>query len=112
MRIPTLQIRNSIIVFAVFLYSCKIFAAPVNDNFASATIISGFPASASGNTTGSTAEPGEPAAGLPPRNSIWWQWTAPFTGRIAIIDDGSVVAAWLKVFSGNDLTSLTNLISN
>jgi hypothetical protein len=113
MSIPTLHIRNSAIVFAcLFLFCGKILAAPANDNFANATIIPGFPASASGDTTGSTAEPGEPAAGLPPRNSIWWQWTAPFARRIAIIDDGSVVAAWLKVFSGNDLTSLTNLISN
>lgn len=87
-------------------------ASPANDNFINAIVITNFPAVMSGNNLDATAEPGEPAVGLPPQQSLWWTWTAPFTGRIGIINDGAVSSTWLKVFIGNSLSSLTNLISN
>lgn len=99
-------------LFVVFLGCFRVFAQPVNDDFTNATVITNFPADVYGDNTGATAEPGEPVAGLPPQQSVWWSWTAPFTGQIAIVNDGSFANAWVKVFTGTNLTTLTNLLSN
>src|SRR5258706_9307635 len=106
------NLASSAVGCAFLFYLLRASAAPANDSFAAATIITNFPVVLSGDTIGATAEPGEPAEGLPPQESIWWLWTAPFTGRIGVVDDGSVPAAWLKVFTGNSFGSLTNIISN
>jgi hypothetical protein len=57
-------------------------APPSNDNFASAEVLSGpQPIVARGTTREATREPGDPT-GLPP--SVWYSWTPPASGRIAI----------------------------
>lgn len=102
---------RSVRILGIFLLlsAVQIFAAaPPNDNFANPTEIIGFPASADGDTTGATVEPGEPG-GLPTQQSIWFKWTPDFTGRIALKDNGSNVSAWIKIFSGTQFDSLTNL---
>src|ERR1700677_3389976 len=60
---------------------------PTNDNFANATVITGAAGTILGRNVGATAQPGEPDdAGNPggPYESIWYEWTAPFTGSIEI----------------------------
>ena len=57
-------------------------APPANDNFASAQVLSGpQPLVVTGTTREATREPDDPS-GLPP--SVWYRWTPPASGRIAI----------------------------
>jgi hypothetical protein len=57
-------------------------APPANDNFASAQQLAGSqPIVVSGTTREATREPDDPS-GLPP--SVWYRWTPPASGRIAI----------------------------
>jgi hypothetical protein len=110
MNFARLQGVGCLLVIQAWLGLSASAAMALNDNFADAEVLTGFPVTAEGNNLNATAEPNEPAAGLPPQQSIWWQWTAPFTGRIGVIEgDGSVVSAWIKIFTGHQLTSLTNL---
>ncbi len=55
-------------------------AAPPNDNFANATVVTGSPMS--GSNIGAGSEPGEPLhAGVPGGASVWWRWTPPSSGE-------------------------------
>lgn len=63
------------------------FAAdrPANDDWASATVLSGFSAAWTNNNLGATREPGEPMPfGAASSKSIWYRWTAPTSGVVAI----------------------------
>ncbi len=87
-------------------------AAPANDNFANATVISGTDGSITGTTAGATMEPGEPyyaeaqAVGY---NicSVWYKWTAPAGVNAAafyIADYGYNMG--VVVYTGNSLNAL------
>jgi hypothetical protein len=54
-------------------------AAPVNDNFAQATLLGGNNVSTYSETIDdATMEPGEPVhLGNIPQKSVWWEWQAP-----------------------------------
>jgi hypothetical protein len=100
----------------------RLMPGPPNDDFASATPLTGFPASAShrlGSNEGlATLEPGEPthAGGLrntsppppppppPSGGSVWFSWTAPTDGPVRIRLCGSGV---LGVYSGDRVDALT-----
>ena len=86
---------------------------PVNDNFADATLISGFPASVDGSNVHAGAEPGEPAhaTGTPPIASLWWRWTAPSDGNVIVDACSSEVATRLGVYVGTSLAGLTEVVS-
>ena len=46
-----------------------------------------------------------PARHFLPQQSIWWKWTAPFTGHAsASLTTAAVSSAWLKVFTGDNLS--------
>src|ERR1035437_7403469 len=56
------------------LSSTATAAAPANDNFANAIVITGFGGTTNADTTSATAEPGEPAhAGAPAAHSVWYK---------------------------------------
>jgi len=60
---------------------------PGNDNFASATVISSVPYSASGTTVGATTEFDEHTAqelGSGPRDTVWYKYVATFNGQLSI----------------------------
>ena len=58
-------------------------AAPANDNFANAQVLTGTAGSGSGTTVGATVESGEPShGGYPAVNSVWYAWTAPADGAL------------------------------
>jgi uncharacterized delta-60 repeat protein len=72
-------------------------AAPVNDNFASATVLLGLSGTTSGNNVGATMEAAEPSSVITDdngtvnvTNSIWFQWTAPQSGNVTFDTIGSV----------------------
>src|SRR5260370_25810397 len=65
-------------------------AAPVNDMFANATVLSGSAVTATGSNVGATKEVGEPPkAGNSGGASVWWVWTAPASGTVTISTLGS-----------------------
>jgi hypothetical protein len=79
-----------------------------NDNFAQREILTGVVAALVGDNTYATHEPGEPLhAGALGRGSLWWQWTAPHTGRWTL---ATKMASWnpllVDVYRGNTLTTL------
>lgn len=92
--------------------ACPIyFPFAQNDNFANATVLSGYSANIcaanasrwNGNNWQATAEPGEPAhGGWPAVNSVWYRWVAPTHGSVEL--KGSALIA---VYTGDTLTTLT-----
>src|SRR5438128_4203435 len=52
-------------------------------------------------------EPGEPYhAGTAPYRSLWWSWTAPVTGRIAVSAEGYAFPARVAVYTGDQLDAV------
>jgi len=91
-------------------------ATPPNDNFADALSISGAPASTDGINVGATTEQGEPDH-LPDSSSIgersvWYNWTAPRTGRVNMDTCTSDFDTALAAYTGSSIGSLSQLASN
>ncbi len=85
-------------------------AAPANDNFAAATLLSG----ASGTTTGSTLvaskESGEPQhAGNVGGASVWYKWQAPSSGDFTFSTYNSSFDTLLAVYKGSAVNALTEV---
>ena len=80
-----------------------------NDNFASATVITGASATASGSNISATREYFEPSMcdGAMVDQSVWWQWTAPATGQVQIDTAGSDFQTALAVYTGTSVSDLT-----
>jgi hypothetical protein len=93
------------------LVTTALGAAPANDNFASASVISvGFNdwGTVTGTNAGATFEPGEPAhAGTPAVNSVWYSWTAPKDGTIYLDAFNSSFTARLAIYNGTTLSNLS-----
>ncbi|MGA3171626.1 MAG: immunoglobulin domain-containing protein [Chthoniobacteraceae bacterium] len=84
-----------------------------NDNFASATVITGESGVVTGNNEGATKEPGEPdIAGNSGGKSIWYLWTPLTTGPVTFTTYGSTFDTLLGVFTGSSVTTLTPVMEN
>ena len=83
---------------------------PANDNFANAEDITGL-SSFSGTNAGATAQPGEPDhyLGLPPRNSVWFEFTASKSGRAWLTIDTNTDVTALAAYRGKAVNRLTRL---
>lgn len=89
-------------------------APPPNDQYARAEVIPYAVATAVGSTECATREPGEPGnppdLGLPPVGpSVWYRWTAPYTGSVTIDTEGSSFDTALALFRGTNIARLTRL---
>lgn len=84
------------------------YPAPPNDNFASATALSGAAPSAYGNNVNATAEAGEPVA-YGTGHSIWWRWTAPSNLIVTAYSSGNYFTTSLGVYTGSALNALTGV---
>src|SRR6266480_962072 len=88
-------------------------AQPSNDAFADAQPLSVSAGSVTGTNVGATKEAGEPNhAGNPGGHSVWYRWTAPFSGSATIDTLGSDFDTLLGVYTGNSVSSLTTIASN
>jgi Ca2+-binding RTX toxin-like protein len=93
-------------------------AAPANDNFADAQTISGQTASVDGTNVGATLESGDPTSvGWWPfyvqtSHTVWYRWTAPFSGPARIDTCTSDFDTILGVYTGSALGSLTEVASS
>ena len=81
---------------------------PANDLFANAADLGAVAhAEATVDNRGASAEANEPPhAGHPADVSVWWKWTAPFTGDVQIDTFDSHVDTLLGVYTGNSLATL------
>jgi Fibronectin type III domain/PASTA domain/Divergent InlB B-repeat domain len=90
-------------------------AAPPNDNFVDAVVLSGDDASRLGDTNvGATLEAGEPTtvAGEPSGASVWYRWTAPESGNVRVDTVTSDFDTLLGVYTGSAVATLTEVASN
>ena len=94
---------------------------PSNDNFVNAQTISGpttvsQTSTTAGTTAGATPEAGDPqvfqdrtsTAG----HSVWYRWTAPFSGWTTVDTCATDYDLLLGVYTGNALGSLTEIAAN
>src|ERR1044071_6634613 len=83
-------------------------AAPANDRFANAQVITGSSGTVTGSNIGANNENGEPDhAGGPAARSIWYRWTAPTSGPYSFNTFGSSFDTVLAVYTGASVGALT-----
>ncbi len=82
---------------------------PLNDNFADAQVITGAAGTVSANTHEATIEELEPND-YSDVQSIWYAWTAPFTGVVTFDTEGSLTSVTLSVGNNAELENL-NVVS-
>ena len=87
-------------------------AAPPNDDFASATALSGAAVTTSGPNVGASLQAGEPVHGLLAGASVWWRWTAPGTGNATIDLCDSSFDTQLAVYTGTSVAALTRVAAD
>ena len=88
------------------------FAAPANDNFASARAISGATGTSAGANGSATKQAGEPShAGEAGGHSVWFRWTAPSSGLFSFDTTGSGFDGLLGIYTGTALASLVEEVS-
>lgn len=90
----------SLILTALLLPLTLNAAPPINDNKANATVVAGANVVINDNCAEATVESGDFA-----QKTMWWQWTAPASGRVTMDTVGSAapylaVQVWLKETSG------------
>jgi hypothetical protein len=89
---------------------------PLNDDFASAAVISaGLPQATFGTTRLATKQVGEPDhAGNPGGHSVWFSWTPTASGPVRIYTCSSFTNtdSVLAVYTGSALGALTEVASN
>ena len=110
-RRPYLAFLAATLVAA--LWPASALAAPANDDFANAQVITGLTGSVSSTNIGATSEIGEPDhAGNPGGHSIWYSWTAPADGNVAFTTLGSAFDTLLAVYTGAAVGALTLVAAN
>lgn len=88
--------------------SVRVYFTPANDDFSDAIALAGEQPYASGSPSGATAEPGEPNyVSIEAPRSIWWRWTAPTNGMLAVRFESFASGFSAEVFRGTNLTHLT-----
>ncbi|MGB0119924.1 MAG: hypothetical protein WBP55_03085 [Solirubrobacterales bacterium] len=95
-----------------FNFTLKLKSAPppANDDFANAiTVGPGLPVIVAGDNDFATAEAGEPGHGGfgLARHSLWYRWTAPQNGKVAVRVCGKTFGGRLGVYTGNAVNALT-----
>ena len=86
---------------------------PANDDFSNAIALAGSSANGMANSSGATAETGEPwHDGNPVQKSLWWSWTATQSGPVRISTAGSAFDTVLAVYKGTSIFSLVGIASN
>jgi hypothetical protein len=86
---------------------------PPNDDFADAEELSGIATGASADNHEATVQQGEPAhAGRGPFNSVWYEWTAPQGGTVALDTLNSDLDSVLAVYTGDAPGALSPVAAN
>ncbi|WP_426571557.1 M6 family metalloprotease domain-containing protein [Aquihabitans sp. McL0605] len=86
---------------------------PVNDAFASPTVLNGTSGRVASSSTQATKEAGEPAhADNPGGASVWYSWTAPASGTLSIDMTNTGFDSTLAVYTGSAVGSLQPIASD
>lgn len=86
---------------------------PTNDYFELSTQLEGTGGFVSARNDQASKEAGEPLhAGNDGGRSIWYWWRAPSDGQLLLTTAGSTLESLLAVYVGDQLTNLTEVISN
>lgn len=87
--------------------------APANDLFSQPAQLSGDTGQITSHNLNATKESGEPShAGNSGGKSVWWRWTAPFSGTASMDTHGSNFDTLLAIYSGTTLSGLSQLSAN
>ena len=105
--------------------STFIRVSPPNDDFANSQVISGASASVNGTTKDATRESGEPNHCLnsadcngtngvpwPGDHTVWYRWTAPYSGWWKMDTCQANIDSILAVYTGGQLNALSRVAEN
>jgi hypothetical protein len=96
-----------------FTLRWRVRARPANDDFAAAQALPGDIGTVEGTNVDASAEPGEPShAGSGGRASVWYSWTAGFTGVATFETCTTGFDTTLAVYTGSSPTSLSQVAGN
>ena len=96
----------SFLAVAAVCSSAAFAAAPANDDFANAEVLTGPSDSSTGTVAEATEEPDEPDHYFGfTDSSVWYSWTAPTSGQFFVDVSGSF--AVVAIYTGSDLATLT-----
>src|SRR5690349_20329655 len=88
-------------------------AAPPNDDFANASVITDLSSPILATNSDASVEAGEPLhAGSVGGHSLWWLWQSPFTGSVFVSTAGSSFDTLLAVYAGDVMTNLEFVVDN
>ena len=88
-------------------------AGPSNDNFTSATSVSGGTWTISGSNFNATRETDEPNHGATSGySSVWFSWSPTVSGPYTLSTSGSGFDTLLGVYTGTDFSALTQVAAN
>jgi thiol-disulfide isomerase/thioredoxin len=114
----SLQSASSLTILLLALTLRIGATGPPNDYFVFPTPIVGL-TNFSVSNVGATAEANEPThAGEPAASTLWWRWTAPYTGTFRVVTSNSVVSGQTQldtvvaVYTGSLLTNLSVVVAN
>jgi hypothetical protein len=106
-KIPELDESNNVTRVTVVLTDPCVNPPP-HDDFGAPEGVPFRIQSVLANNECATRQPGEPNhAGSSGGHSLWYQWTAPFSGAFSISTDGSSFDTALAVYRGANLTNLS-----
>jgi hypothetical protein len=104
------------LIFSTLLFSLlptlASAAPPANDNFANAQVLATTNGTVAGSNVDATIESGEPVSNGSERASIWYRWTATFTGTAEMDTIGSAPDTTLTVYTGTALNDLVAVAYN
>ena len=116
MKLRFKRARSVAMLFSLGAFAFSVSAAPANDNFVDAELITILEGSVTGSNIDATREEGEPDhAGNQGGASVWWKITPPESGYLTLstlkstsILDGPVLPldTELAVYTGSELSNL------
>ena len=96
------------------VFTFDVLSPPQNDDFADRIALEDGTTQTSGTNEFASSESGEPInpSGAAGGRTVWWSWTAPFTGSTTITTIGSNYDTTLAIYEGNSLGGLSLLGAN
>ena len=107
-QIEFVQLTSSNLPHQVFRLREVNETGVLNDNFADAAPLVGTNGVVTGSNAGAGAEAGEPDHSWldPGKNSVWWKWVAPSSGRASLSLAGTYFETVLAVYTGSSPANL------
>lgn len=115
-RARSISVRVAVVVSVISAVVCVpsvVAAAPANDAFADAQVLTGTTATAIGSNVDATREEGEPphhpsGSGF----SVWYRWIAPEDFPVTVSLCDSDFDTVLAVYTGTSVNALTQIATN